>query len=63
MPIEKLKEQLERNKEALKKAVNDVEISVDESKTIIDFPTFVIIAVIWLLILLFAFKDFTEGHI
>jgi len=63
MPIEKLKEQLEENKEALKKAVNDVETAKEESKTIIDFSTFVIIAVIWLLLWLFVFKDFTEGHI
>ena len=63
MPIEKLKEQLEENKEALKKAVRDVETAKEESKTIIDFSTFVIIAVIWLMLLLFTFKDITVGHI
>lgn len=63
MPIDKLKEKLDKDREALEKAVKDVETAKEETKTIIDFSTFVIIAVIWLLLWLFVFKDFTEGHI
>lgn len=63
MPIEKLKEKLDKDREALEKAVKDVETAKEETKTIIDFSTFVIISVIWLLIWLFMYKDFTEGHI
>lgn len=63
MPIEKLKEKLDKDREALEKAVKDVETAKEETKTIIDFSTFVIISIIWLLIWLFMYKDFTEGHI
>lgn len=63
MPIGKLKEKLDKDREALEKAVKDVETAKEETKTIIDFSTFVIISVIWLLIWLFMYKDFTEGHI
>lgn len=63
MPIDKLKEKLDKDREALEKAVKDVETAKEETKTIIDFSTFVIISIIWLLIWLFMYKDFTEGHI
>lgn len=63
MPIDKLKEKLDKDREALEKAVKDVETAKEETKTIIDFSTFVIISIIWLLIWLFIYKDFTEGHI
>ena len=60
MPIEKLKEKLDKDREALEKAVKDVETAKEETKTIIDFSTFVIISFIWLLIWLFMYKDFTN---
>lgn len=63
MPIDKLKEKLDKDRKALEKAVKDVETAKEETKTIIDFSTFVIISIIWLLIWLFMYKDFTEGHI
>lgn len=63
MPIDKLKEKLDKDREALEKAVKDMETARDETKHIIDFSTFVIISIIWLLIWLFMYKDFTEGHI
>lgn len=63
MPIDKLKEKLDKDREALEKAVKDVETAKEETKTIIDFSTFVIISIIWLLIWIFMYKDFTEGHI
>lgn len=63
MSIDKLKEKLDKDREALEKAVKDVETAKEETKTIIDFSTFVIISIIWLLIWLFMYKDFTEGHI
>ena len=63
MPVDKLKEKLDKDREALEKAVKDVETAKEETKTIIGFSTFVIISIIWLLIWLFMYKDFTEGHI
>lgn len=60
MPIDKLKEKLDKDREALEKAVKDVETARDETKYIIDFSVFTIISFIWLLIWLFMYKDFTN---
>lgn len=60
MPVEKLKEKLDKDREALEKAVKDVETANEETKYIIDFSVFIIISFIWLLIWLFMYKDFTN---
>ena len=60
MPVDKLKEKLDKDREALEKAVKDMETARDEAKHIIDFSTFVIISFVWLITWLFIYKDFTN---